>query len=181
MGKDGKRQKKLSEQKKISEQELTSGTHQIGQEYLSEEYLNQIRMSMSPEAIPDLTELLNYVNELVSFVETPEMILLSKTNYQEYEKRAYQRFNQYMPIKIIGMMVNEEERYENLERLLDMFDRLQAVKSGKKNIQEEYADFSEKLNEKYLYPEYGGSKESFIEAMKLQQKNPSSENTDSTK
>jgi hypothetical protein len=158
----GKKSRKPS---KNTTQEFASGTHQIGQEYLSEEYLNQIRMSMDASAIPDLTELLKYVNSLISFVETPEMMLLSKTNYEEYERRAYQRYNQHMPIKIIGMMVNEEERYENLERLLDMFDRLDGIKSGKKNMQEEYADFSEKLNEQYLYPEYGGTKESFIKAM----------------
>lgn len=138
----------------------------IGKEYLSEEYLNEIRMSMDASAIPNLEELLKYVNSLITFVETPEMVSLSKTNYQEYERMAYQRYNQHMPIKIIGMIVNEEERYENLERLLDMFDTLEAIKSGKKNMQDEYANFSEKLNEKYLYPAYGGSKESFIEAMK---------------
>lgn len=164
--------KKSRKPNRNAEPELTSGTHQIGQEYLSEEYLNQIRMSMSPDAIPDLGELLGYVNSLIAFVETPEMIVLAKTNYEEYERRAYQRYNQHMPIKIIGMMVNEEERYENLERLLDMFDRLDGIKSGKRNMQEEYADFSEKLNEQYLYPEYGGSKEAFIEAMKKAQEKP---------
>lgn len=166
MGKKGRRSNRNTGQ------ELTSGTHQIGQEYLSEEYLNQIRMSMSPDAIPDLGELLGYVNSLIAFVETPEMIVLAKTNYQEYERKAYQRYNQHMPIKIIGMMVNEEERYENLERLLDMFDRLDGIKSGKRNMQDEYADFSEKLNEQYLYPDYGGSKEAFIEAMKKVQEKP---------
>lgn len=168
MGKKSRRPNRNSNQ----DQELTSGTHNIGQEYLSEEYLNQIRMSMSPDAIPDLGELLNYVNSLIAFVETPEMVVLSKTNYEDYERRAYQRYNQHMPIKIIGMMVNEEERYENLERLLDMFDRLDGVKTGKRDMQNEYADFSEKLNEQYLYPEYGGSKEAFIEAMQKSQEKP---------
>lgn len=159
---------KKSGKNKSKNSELTEGTHNIGQEYLSEEYLNKIRMSMDASAIPDLTELLGYVNSLIAFVETPEMVILSKTNYQEYEKRAYQRYNQHMPIKIIGMMINEDERYENLERLLDMFDRLEGIKTGKKDMQHEYADFSEKLNEQYLYPEYGGTKESFVEAMKAQ-------------
>lgn len=178
----GKKNRRNNKENNGENQELTSGTHQIGQEYLSEEYLNQIRMSMSPDAIPDLGELLNYVNSLISFVETPEMIILSKTNYEEYERKAYQRYNQYMPIKIIGMMVNEEERYENLERLLDMFDRLDNVKNGKKNMQDEYESFSEKLNEQYLYPEYGGSKEKFIEAMqnKNDDKNSKSVTEDNT-
>lgn len=182
MGKKSRRPNRLNDG---VNQELTSGTHQIGQEYLSEEYLNQIRMSMSPDAIPDLGELLNYVNSLIAFVETPEMVILSKTNYQEYERKAYQRYNQHMPIKIIGMMVNEEERYENLERLLDMFDRLDGVKTGTRNMQDEYEDFSEKLNEQYLYPEYGGSKEKFIEAMQNVQikptNNETNENTNSIK
>jgi hypothetical protein len=138
---------------------------------LSEEYLNSIRMTMDPSAIPDLSELMTYVDELIAFVELPEMETLRETNYEEYERLAYQRFNQFIPIKIIGMMVNQEERYDNLERLLDMFERLEGIKNGSKDMQHEYADFSEKLNEQYLYPEYGG-KEQFIEAMK---KNPNAE------
>jgi hypothetical protein len=144
---------------------LAEGTYNIDPNQISEDSINAIKMSMDPSAIPDLGDILQYVDNLIEFVEKPEMIILKGADYQEFEKRVYQRYNQFMPIKIIGLLIDEDERYDNLTKLLDMFDRLENVKRGNSNIQTEYEDFSEKLNEQYLYPVFGG-KEKFIETMK---------------
>ena len=141
-----------------------SDTYSIDPSQISEETINAIKMSMDPAAIPDLQDMLDYVNHLIAFLETPEMVFLSQSNHEEFEKTVYQKYNQYMPIKIIGLLIDENERYDNLDKLIDMFDSLDDVKQGNKNMQKEYEKFSEKLNEQYLYPQYGG-KEQFITEM----------------
>jgi hypothetical protein len=173
---------KKSKSKKPQLSEITNleeGTYDIDPSQISEESINAIKMSMDPSAIPDLGNILEYVDSLIEFVEKPEMIILKGVDYQEFEKRVYQRYNQFMPIKIIGLLIDENERYDNLTKLLDMFDRLENVKRGNSNIQSEYEDFSEKLNEQYLYPVFGG-KEKFIETMKTNPnailENPSEDN-----
>lgn len=82
---------------------------------------------------------------------------------EEYEALVYGKFNSKLPMKIISLLV-EPERYDNLNELLDMFEVLKDVKSGKKNIEEEAEKFGEKNRSKYVYPKFG-SKQNFIDAM----------------
>ena len=66
-------------------------------------------------------------------------------------------------MKIISLLV-EQERYENLTELLDLFETLKDVKSGKKDINIEAEKFGEHNRSKYVYPKFGG-KEKFLEEM----------------
>jgi hypothetical protein len=127
----------------------------IDENMLNEDVVNEFRLSMDPNAIPDLGQMLNIINELLAFIETDNMIRMEKENKIEFERAVHGRYNAYLPIKIIKLML-EPDRYDHLSRLLDMFDILNNVKDGKQNIQDAYNNFSEKLNEKYIYPMHGG-------------------------
>jgi len=130
---------------------------------VTEDMMNQYRLSMTPDAIPDLDEYLKHINEMLEFIETPHMTKLKKNNEKEYEKLVFGKYNAHLPTKLIRLML-EDDRYDHLAKLLDMFDTLNAVKQGKKDIQDEFKKFSENLNEKYVYPLHGG-KENFEKKM----------------
>ncbi len=133
---------------------------------INEDMVNSFRLSMTPDAIPDMNYLMTVVEQIIFFIETEEMQKLEKSNKEEFEKMIYGKYNNDVPMKIIALLV-DENRYENLEQLLDMFDVLSDIKNGKKDIQSEAEKFSEKQNQKYLYPKFGG-KEQFEKLMKEQ-------------
>lgn len=135
-----------------------SSSFKVDNSAINEQMINQFKLSMDPNAIPDLHSLMEKIENMLSFMETDEMRRLEEENLDEFETLVYGRYNAEVPMKIISLMV-DENRYENLEQLLDMFDVLMDVKTGKKNIQEEAEKFSEKQNEKYVYPKFGGKEE----------------------
>ena len=168
----------------------------------------QYEVTMSPSAIPDLDVMLKDVQDLLEFIESPEMSKLENTfldeftlaneledtnnkldserpdeqvtiletkrkivkirkaakkKKEQFEAFVYGKFNNSIPMKIISLMI-EQERYENLDELLNMFDTLKAVKSGKKDINKEAEKFGEKNKQKYVYPKFGG-KDNFEKVM----------------
>lgn len=82
---------------------------------------------------------------------------------EEFETLVYGKYNSVLPMKIISLLV-EQERYENLNELLNMFETLKDVKAGKKDIYVEAENFGEKNRSKYVYPQFG-SKEKYIDVM----------------
>jgi len=126
---------------------------------ISQDTIDSFKLTMNPNAIPDMGEMLEVVYEMVNFIETPEMQQLEKDNFSEFETRLYGMYNARLPMKIISLMT-EANRYDNLDELINMFEVLNEIKEGKKNIQEEFEKFNEGLNKKYLYDPHGG-KENF--------------------
>ena len=130
---------------------------------LTEEKIKELKVEMNPKAIPDLDNLLEIIYEMISFIETPKMKKLENTNIDEFERLLFGRYNSKVPMKIIRLMC-DENRYDNLMKLIDMFDVLQDIKSGKKDMINEHNKFCESLNEKYLYSAFGG-RENFEKEM----------------
>jgi hypothetical protein len=126
---------------------------------------NAMEVKPDPSAIPNLDKLLVKIQDLLQDIETQLKPDLSSDEKEEIETRLYRKYNNQIPIKIISLMF-EEQRYENLDRLLDMFDKLKEVQSGKADIKTAQDKFNEKLNEDYVYPKFGGSKESFEQKIK---------------
>ncbi len=126
---------------------------------------NALQVKMDPNAIPDLDKLLVYIQDMLEDIETPVMQELEKKNKQEFERiLTHKYYNDIQSMKIINLLL-EPERYENLEKLLDMFERLKLVKSGKVNIDDAHKNWCEKMNEEYVYSKHGG-KENFEKKMK---------------
>lgn len=134
---------------------------------VSKETMDAFKVSMTPNAIPNIDEMLVNIDKLLDFIETPKLKKLEHSNNKEFERQIYTKFNTILPITIINLLV-ENNRYEHLNRLLEMCNTLKKVKNGELNIHEEHAKFSENLNDEYLYPQFGG-KENFEKEMKKQQ------------
>lgn len=128
----------------------------LGVQNIDEKMRNSYISQMNANSIPDLDNILIHIQELLQDIETPEMKNLETKNRKEFEKilthKYYEKINS---IKIINLML-EPERYENLEKLLDMFDNLKKVKNGKTDIQNAHKLWCEKMNEEYVYSKHGG-------------------------
>lgn len=88
---------------------------------------------------------------------------IAKKKKEEFGTRIYSKYNSILPMKIISLMI-EQERDDNLNELLDLFDRLKQVKSGRLDINDAADSFGEKLRNKYVYPKFDG-KENFEKMM----------------
>lgn len=141
---------------KKNSQQVTLDTSKI-----NEEQINQYKMSMSSDAIPSLQELDNMMenlNDLILFIETPTMKNLENTNKNEFERIVFGKYNSVLQMRMIHLLIDDKElRYDNLDQLLDMLVTMQNIKKGNKNVQEEYEKFSNKLTEKYVYSNYKGN------------------------
>lgn len=80
---------------------------------------------------------------------------IAKKKKDRFETNVYSKYNSILPMKIISLLI-EQERDDNLNELLDMFDKLKAVKKGDADIEQEADKFGEKLRGKYVYNHFGG-------------------------
>jgi len=118
---------------------------------------------MSAEAIPDIDLMLQTINQVLDTIDTPHMRDLETNNHEMFERIIINKYHEILPFKIIRLLL-EEDRYDNLTQLLDMFEMLRNVKEGRADVYEEFQKFNEQKNEKYLYPSFGG-KDEFIKKM----------------
>lgn len=145
--------------------------NELGMQNFDEDMRNNYIAQMNANAIPDLDNILEYIQELLCDIETPHMQKLEKENKKEFERVLCAKYQDKInSIKIINLML-EPERYENLEKLLDMFDNLKKVKQGKVSVQDAHKNWCEKMNQEYVYSKHGG-KQNFEKKMaELNKKN----------
>lgn len=139
---------------------MSKSTVDFDESLVNEDMINKFKVTMSPDAIPDIKNIYEQLDEFLLFIESPQMMKIKKENDIDYERVIYNKYNDKLPRVMIRLLLDEENRYENLDRLMDMLDTMDKVKSGKKDINIAYEEFSEKINEKYLYPMFDG-KENF--------------------
>ena len=134
-----------------------------------------LKVQSDPNAIPDLSKMLVHIQRLLEEIETPAMQELERKNRKEFEVILTHKYRDDIPsLRILNLML-EPDRYDNLEKLLDMFERLQNVKDGKVNIETAQKDWCEKLNQEYVYPSHGG-KEGFEKKIEEMQKEEDNKN-----
>lgn len=112
---------------------------------------------MSVDAIPDLDILTGKVFEILTFLEDPKTKKLMKTNDSAVKMMLNNKYTD-VPLGIITLLLDENTRSDNVDRLLRMFENLNSAKAGTKNIEDIQTDLIEEVNEKYLYSKYGGKK-----------------------
>lgn len=157
--------KKQTKDKTEEIKEVALNDMGINMNDMDENARDAMRVEMNPDAIPDLDDMLVHIQRLLEEIETPEMQELERKNRNEFEKiLTHKYYEDISSTKIINLML-EPERYENLEKLLDMFERLKNVKSGNINIQDAHKNWCEKMNEEYVYSKHG-SKENFEKVMR---------------
>jgi hypothetical protein len=65
---------------------------------------------------------------------------------------------------MLKILLDIENREENVERILDMINMLRKAKTGNYNLEVAEKDFTDKVNERFLYNKYGG-RENFEKAL----------------
>jgi hypothetical protein len=122
----------------------------------------------SIDAIPDLDVLTGCVVEILEYLEKPETKKLLKTNEGAVKMYLNNKYLQ-LPYGIITLLMEDESRTENIERLLKMFELLKSAKKGDISLDDAEKTVSEDINQRYLYSKYG-SKEAFERAIYEDQK-----------
>lgn len=121
---------------------------------------------MSIDAIPDLDVLTGHVFEILQYLEDPSSKKLMKTKNGEGAIRMHlnNKYADSVPLGIITLLMDENNREENVKRLLNMFNNLVKAKEGKESLTNLEKQLTDDVNERYLYSKYG-SKEAFEKAL----------------
>jgi uncharacterized protein YfkK (UPF0435 family) len=122
-------------------------------------------------AIPDLEALLDKILDMLEYINTDEMIAMENENKDEFEQHIDSKFKD-LSIRyysIFRLLMDKQNREENIYKIIEMFTKLKEVKSGRLNIEKADQDFKENMNQIYVYPKWGG-KEKFEKAMQEEAK-----------
>ncbi len=122
--------------------------------------------TMSVDAIPDVTELSTMVVDFIEYYDMPSTKVLRDTNYPSYLNSLYDKFNK-MPMSMIKLLSEDDPdtRSDNLAKIIDLLETLGRVKKGEMSLEKANDDFTEKQNEAYFYPAFGG-KDKLIDDIK---------------
>ena len=112
---------------------------------------------MSASAIPDLGMMTGYIMEMLAFMDSPEMMKKKRENEKEYELVVFHKYRDLMPTKIIDLLM--EDKINNLKKIISMFETLNDIKVGKREMTKEYNKFTENVNSEYVYPQFGGKQQ----------------------
>jgi hypothetical protein len=130
-----------------------------------EERRSIIDQEASVNAIPDLNILTRHICEIIDYLEQPSTIKLLKKNDSAVKMFLNGKYADTVPLGIITELMDEDNRIENIERLLRMINQLRKAKEGKVSLDDAEKIITDEVNERYLYSKYG-SKEAFEEALK---------------
>jgi hypothetical protein len=108
----------------------------------------------SREGIGNISILVENVIAMVEFMNSEPMKKLEKENKDEFERIIIFKYQQDIPWHIMSLLFEDQNKY--LPELIDMFEILLKVKSGKADCQTEFEKFGESKNEEYVYPKFGG-------------------------
>ena len=119
---------------------------------------------MSVNAIPDIILLSTLVIDFVEYYNLPSTKKLRDTNYGAYLNTLYDRFEK-LPTSMIKLLSDDDNQVENLQKIINMLETLSSVKRGEVSLDKAHDDFTEKQNEAYFYPAFGG-KEKLMQDIK---------------
>ena len=105
--------------------------------------------------IPDLEKLTNDVLGFIDFIDKPEIREIKETNMGQFNFFVNEQFPN-LPLSMIRLLTDYENRSQNLEKILDMINLLRSVKTGERSLENAENEFVEKRAEEYLYPSFGG-------------------------
>ncbi len=133
---------------------------------VSEAEANQEGMDrkMSVDAIPDITLLSSLVVDFVEFYNDPSVQKVRKTDHARYLNMMFEKFEK-LPMSMIKLLSDEEEQIQNLQKIITLLETLSKVKQGQVSLQDAHDEFTEKQNEEYFYPAFGG-KDKLIQDIK---------------
>lgn len=112
--------------------------------------------------LPDLEKLLDRVLELLQYINTEEMKDLESKDPAAFETHLDLKFEDISMkyYSVFRLVIDKENREENIFRLIEIFSTLKKVKAGDLDIDRADEDFRENMNQEFIYSKYGG-KEKF--------------------
>jgi hypothetical protein len=122
----------------------------------------------SVDSIPDLDILTGHIFDILTYLEKPQTINLMKTNQAAVKMYLNNKYADSIPLGIITLLMEEDNKDENIERLMRMFESLRKAKGGKLSLEEAKESLIEDVSQRYLYSDYGGSKEAFEKALMME-------------
>ncbi len=121
-------------------------------------------------AIPDLEKLTDDILKFIDFIDTPEIRDLKENNMSKFNFMVNEQFPE-LPLAMIRLLSDYQNRSQNLEKILDMINLLRSVKTGEKSLENAENEFVEKRAEEYLYPAFGGKDNFYKVAEENKKKN----------
>jgi len=110
---------------------------------------------MSLSAIPDLNKLTRDVLDIVIFLEDCEIDKLVVHNESDVKMIINNKYADTVPFGIISLLVDRQNRAENVERLLRMFESMNRAKKGEKLLADVEKELYDDINTRYVYSKYG--------------------------
>jgi hypothetical protein len=119
-------------------------------------------LPLNPNAIPNIEQLLDTILAFLNYINEDSMQVLELTDNVGFEQHLNSRFEAFANrhYSIFKLLLDRENRAENIGKLFEMLSTLKKVKSGRLDIHKADKDFQEELNNKFVYPTFG-SKEEF--------------------
>lgn len=121
----------------------------------------------SIDAIPDLNVLTKNVYDILKYLDKTETKNLMKKNTSAVRMLLNDKYADSVPLGIIDMLMEEENKEENIDRLLRIFESLKQAKLGKISLDNGLDNLTNEVNERYLYSKHG-SKEDFERALAME-------------
>lgn len=126
---------------------------------------------MSIDAIPDLDKLTGYILEILQYLEDPQNQTYIKNNEGPVRMLLNNKYADTVPYGIITLLLDKQNRYENVDRLMRMFEQMNRAKNGHIDLQEVEKNFTEEINDRYIYSKFGSKEEFEKQLQKEMQKN----------
>jgi hypothetical protein len=119
-----------------------------------------------PVKIVNLKEFTGQVIEILETIMTPEFIKLEEEDSNLFRNKLIEKYEDFYDkyYAVFKLLLNKEHRDENVGKLFNIVETLQRVQNGDRDLQKEEKRFYEKLNQEYIYDNYGG-KEKFEKKM----------------
>lgn len=114
-------------------------------------------------SIGDIDKLTERVFEILEYLESDSTKKLMKKNEGAVKMVLTNKYID-VPMGIINLLVDDENRGENVDRLVRMFEKLNQIKKGELDAKVAETVFFDEVNERYLYSKFGG-KENFEKAL----------------
>lgn len=124
-----------------------------------EERKNIFEQEASIDAIPDLDVLTGTIAEIIIYLEQPSVSQLLKTNSSAVKMLLNNKYTN-IPLGLITLLLEEDTRIDNIERMIRLFESLKMAKAGIISLDDAEKTLVDDVNEKYVYSKYG-SKEKF--------------------
>ena len=139
----------------------------IKDEEIPDEYKKTLQNNeLSVNSIPDIAELTRYVYEILIYLENPDTKKAIERDESAVRMLLCKKYaDTRLPFGIISLLMEEDNRVENVNRMLTMFDRLLKAKKGEISLEDVEKKTIDEVNDRYLYSAYG-SKEAFEEKLK---------------